>query len=330
MIMMNCRLLFAQLVAALLLLSSGCSFFDHEEDWQQRDIIFSGRPSGFDAAHGIYAINLDGTGLVPILTSEHDAFTSPAPSPDGSKLVYQSSLGATTLGSRHYVVHFDGSPLIPGQAVIWSEKNFVGNRARWQDNDTFAFVWCPTCEVGGTVTHGYEAWIVNKSVRELDLGDVVLVLPGPDSTYAVQRERDTPTYTGLDVVLRRNTVAGWHELIVAESVSYGLAWSPAGDELAFIEGGAELVVVDTLGIEQVRHTLLDAGARDSLLITGQLEWLPDNTTVLANRTRLGPRVMNRETMIAVDLTTGSVRDVLSGDVRFEMAWNPHARIDPVP
>ena len=326
-----------RLSVALLLLSSGCSFFADEEPWQQRDLVIGGRPAAIASEDGsqigIYAVNLDGSGLVPILASKANAFIAPSVSPDGSKIVFQSGLGATTLGPRLYVVRFDGAPFSWAwkSDVIWSEKFFVGYEARWWTNDTFVFLHCPTCELGGNVSKLYEANVPRRTVRELDFGDAVWVSPGPDSTYALVRERDTPQHHGRDIVLRRGSEPNAFERVLVDGVANGLDWSPSGHALAYMDIGAsfeyhDLVVIDTLGVEQVRHRLVSPDKVDSMGHGGTFVWLPDGKTVLTSRRRLLPDGERRYTLVAFDLDDGSVREILDGHVHFDVSVNPLGRL----
>jgi len=316
---------------------SACSVFGDEEPWQQRDLIISGRPAAFDpddgGETGIYAVNLDGSGLVPILTSNSEVFISPSVSPDGSKLVFQSSLGATTLGSRLYVVPFEGAPLSWAweSGVIWSEKFFVGFDARWWTNDTFAYLDCPTCELGGTEMRLLKANVRDRTVRELDFADAVFVVPGPDSTYALAREHGPPQHRGQDIFLRRGSAPNAFERILVDGGANGFDWSPSGHALAYIDIGnsfdyVDLVVVDTLGVEQVRHNLVPPDMADSIRLGGPLTWLPGQPTVLASQITFASSSNFRYGLVAIDLDDGSVREILDGHTHFQASLNPLGRL----
>ena len=308
------------------MLLPGCSFIGDEEPWQQRDIIFSGKPVAMvpedGSETGIYSVNLDGSGLTAILTSDKETFASPVPSPDGSKLVFQSSIRGTTIGSPLAVVRFDGSPVSFALDLIMWDKFFVGYSPRWVDPDRFVFV--------SDYGNGYEADVSDGTVRSLDFGDFALVLPGPDSTYALVRERDTPEFSGRDIIFRRGAEPNAVERILVDGGANGLDWSPSGHALAYMDIGAsfeyhDLVVVDTLGVEQVRHKLVSSDMADSMGFGGTFNWLPDGRTVLTSRWRRQSSGA-RYTLVAIDLDDGSIREILDGHVHFRVSVNPLGRL----
>lgn len=139
------------LATILLLLLTACGLFGSSEDNHSElsgKIVFAAQDENGNSQ--IYRINADGSGLRQLthLEDGHEAY-EPSWSPDGNKIVFSTSLRASSNGLSLYLMDADGSNMRPLHERGNSHIPTPGSFPTWSPDGTkIAWHQCVNCQLG--------------------------------------------------------------------------------------------------------------------------------------------------------------------------------------
>jgi Tol biopolymer transport system component len=284
---------------------------------------------GFGTAD-IYSVNADGTGLTA-LTADGKGNNAPAWSPDGSQLVYVS----TIYGNNSNLVRVAADGTHP--ALLTDTDSPLGNfTPNWSPDGTKIVF---SSARGGSAT---EIWVMNADATNLTrlttgvrLDDGTSITPvfssdsrprwSPDGKKILfYSNREGLTFTHLYVMNADG--AGLTRLTNHLANDTDPAWSPDGKKIAYVSG--KQAVGDHNGV-YVMDAVGSSEVRISDVVFGGLAWSPDGTRIAFYDRDPAPPF---EPAVFVMNSDGTNRVKVTGNTNscFDPAWQTTSGPAPPP
>ena len=139
------------------------------------------------------------------------------------------------------------------------------------------------------------ALLPNLVIAPLDGSPPTTISLGSWAALSADGRKVAYAYEGLRVM---NSEIGQTSLLIAEDSSYGMAWSPDGQRLAFIRGGDGVYTINGDGSQLQR---VPGSSADMIGIAG---WLPGGVRIVVSRIATGGTLMQM-----LHLRTGETEDL---------------------
>jgi Tol biopolymer transport system component len=135
----------------LFFIFSGCSLLNGDDNTNiPGKIVFAANDE--EGNSQIFSMRADGTELRQLTFLEDDEAYMPAWSPDGTQIVFSTTLRSSSNGFSLYLMNADGSNMRPMNEPQSSHIPTPGNNARWSpDGSRIVFDRCVSCQVGTNV-----------------------------------------------------------------------------------------------------------------------------------------------------------------------------------
>lgn len=244
----------------LCLVLSGCGLLGSNEDTFQitGKVVFTVLDES--GKRQIFSINANGTVLRQLSeVGDHEDF-HPAWSPDGSEIVFSTTLQSTTNGPSLYLMDADGDNMRPMKKEANSPTPTAGYNPSWSPDGTkIAFNFCTDCEQSATqeiFIYDIEADTVIQ-LTENQSNDIQPIWSPDGSRIAFLTDRDYGSETRNDLYVMNVNGSNVEKFTQAGYVN-NPAWSPTGNTVAY-EGGMQLNEVYLLDVSSKQISLFESG-----------------------------------------------------------------------
>lgn len=241
---------------------------DSDDEIGPDKIVFASREGAFSQ---IYITNPEGTKIKKLGPFKDDHSDAPRWSPDGEKIVFNTSFHATTLGPSIYIMNADGSsPHTPTE--IGNGLALVGDWPRWSpDGNKIAFSYCPDCSPVDTYVYDF----TTHQISYLVYGFQLSWSPDGSKISFVRFVYDSTSLTNnLELFVSDENGQNIQQLTFNAGVGWP-EWNPAGDKMVF--SNENNIAMINLSNDSV-YTVIPQSATE--WFRGPFSWSPDGMQFL--------------------------------------------------
>ncbi|GAB5408582.1 MAG: hypothetical protein BalsKO_09470 [Balneolaceae bacterium] len=141
-----------------------------ETDDIPREVVFSMVDDSENENHQIYVMDINGANLKQLTFFENEEALQPSWSPDGTQIVFTTSLESSSLGLSIFLMNADGTNIRPMKTFTNPSFDFVqpGSHPKWSPDGTkITFQWCVNCEICGRNTEIFIYDFLTDSVSQI-------------------------------------------------------------------------------------------------------------------------------------------------------------------